>query len=35
MPGADFTATPMVTLTMLAALLIAAVPAGFRRRDIG
>lgn len=35
LPGADFTATPMVTLTVLAALLIAAGLAGFRRRDIG
>lgn len=35
LPGAEFTATPMVTLTMLAALLTAAGLAGFRRRDIG
>jgi ABC-2 type transport system permease protein len=34
-PGAEFTATPMVTLTALAALLIAAGLAGFRSRDIG
>ncbi|HEX6073971.1 MAG TPA: hypothetical protein VFZ32_01765 [Micromonosporaceae bacterium] len=33
MPGADFTATPMVTLTVLAALLIVARLAGFRRRE--
>ena len=33
-PGADFTATPMVTLTVLAALLIVAGLAAFRRRDI-
>jgi ABC-2 type transport system permease protein len=34
-PGADFTATPMVTLTVLAALLLAAGLAAFHRRDIG
>jgi len=34
-PGAEFTATPMVTLTVVAALLTAAGLAGFRRRDVG
>lgn len=34
MPAADFTATPLVILTALAAVLIAAGLAGFRRRDL-
>ena len=34
-PGAAFTATPLLTLTAVAALLIVAGLAGFRRRDVG
>ncbi len=34
-PGAAFTATPLVTLTAVAALLVVAGLAGFRRRDVG
>lgn len=35
LPGAEFTATPLVWLTVLAAALVAAGFAGFRRRDLG
>ncbi|GAB1515042.1 ABC transporter permease [Actinophytocola sp. KF-1] len=35
LPGAEFTATPLVWLTLVAAAFIAAGLAGFRRRDIG
>ncbi|MDQ3788184.1 MAG: ABC transporter permease, partial [Actinomycetota bacterium] len=35
LPGAEFTATPLVWLTLVAAGLIAVGMAGFRRRDIG
>lgn len=35
LPGAEFTATPLVWLTLVAAALTAAGLAGFRRRDIG
>jgi polyether ionophore transport system permease protein len=34
-PGAAFSATPLLALTAVAALLIAAGLAGFRRRDVG
>jgi ABC-2 type transport system permease protein len=34
-PGAEFVATPIVTLTVVAAALIAAGLAAFRRRDVG
>ncbi|HEX5598104.1 MAG TPA: ABC transporter permease [Micromonosporaceae bacterium] len=34
MPAADFTAVPLAILTLLAALLVAAGLAGFRRRDL-
>jgi ABC-2 type transport system permease protein len=35
LPGADFSATPLIWLTVLAAALTAAGLASFRRRDIG
>jgi ABC-2 type transport system permease protein len=35
LPGGDPTATPLISLTLLAALLTVAGLAGFRRRDIG
>jgi len=35
LPGGTFTATPLVWLTVVAAVLIAAGLAGFRRRDLG
>ena len=35
LPGGEFTATPLVWLTLVAAALIAVGLAGFRRRDIG
>jgi ABC-2 type transport system permease protein len=35
LPGAEFTATPLVWLTAVAAALVAAGLAAFRRRDIG
>ncbi len=35
LPGAEFTATPLVWLTLVAAALMAVGLAGFRRRDIG
>ncbi|MFI7675027.1 ABC transporter permease [Actinophytocola sp. NPDC049390] len=35
LPGAEFTATPIVWLTLVAAALIAIGLAGFRRRDVG
>jgi ABC-2 type transport system permease protein len=35
LPGGAFTATPLVWLTVVAAGLIAAGLAGFRRRDLG
>jgi ABC-2 type transport system permease protein len=35
LPGGDLTATPLISLTLLAALLTTAGLAGFRRRDIG
>jgi len=35
LPGGDFSATPVVGLSVVAAALLAAGVAGFRRRDIG
>jgi polyether ionophore transport system permease protein len=35
LPGGEFTATPLVWLTLVAAALVAAGLAGLRRRDIG
>jgi ABC-2 type transport system permease protein len=35
LPGAELSATPLVWLTLVAAALIAAGLAGFRRRDVG
>ncbi len=35
LPGGELTATPLVSLTLVAAALVAAGLAGFRRRDIG
>jgi ABC-2 type transport system permease protein len=35
LPGGEFTAMPLVWLTLVAAVLVAAGLAGFRRRDIG
>ena len=35
LPGAEFTATPLVWLTLVAAALTAVGLAGFRRRDVG
>ncbi|MBB4907054.1 ABC transporter permease [Actinophytocola algeriensis] len=35
LPGAEFTATPLVWLTVVAAALVAAGLAAFRRRDVG
>lgn len=35
LPGGEFTATPLVWLTLVAAVLIAAGLTGFRRRDVG
>jgi ABC-2 type transport system permease protein len=35
LPGGDFSAAPVVGLSVVAAALLAAGAAGFRRRDIG